>query len=49
VAQLLMDRARDRHAQLIFRKHGPVRRAAAARIAGGPVSPELAQNSIRPR
>jgi hypothetical protein len=49
VAQLLMERARDRHVQLIYRKHSAARRAATERIAGGPVGADFAQNSVRPR
>lgn len=45
VAELLMERARDRHAQLVDRKHGTVRKATAP--VGGRAGVDLAQNSVR--
>lgn len=46
VAELLMERARDRHVQFVQRKHGAVRKAAV-RAGGGGVGADLAQNSVR--
>jgi hypothetical protein len=43
VAELLMERARDRHVQLVERKRSTVRRASG----NSAVSPDLAQNSVR--
>jgi hypothetical protein len=43
VAQLLMERARDRHVQFVYRKHNAVRRAAVDGRGGA----DLAQNSVR--
>jgi hypothetical protein len=44
VAQLLMERARDRHVKFVERKHGAVRKAAAH---GGAIGADLVQNSVR--
>jgi hypothetical protein len=46
VAQLLMERARDRHVKFVERKHGVLRKAAV-RPEGGSVAVDLAQNSAR--
>ena len=46
VADLLMERARDRHVQFVERKHGALRRASA-RAGSGSVGADLAQNSAR--
>ena len=43
VAELLTERARDRHVKFVERKHGALRKAAVR----GEVGADLAQNSVR--
>jgi hypothetical protein len=47
VAELLMERGRDRHVQFVERKRGAVRRTAVRRSGSGSVGVDLAQNSVR--
>ena len=46
VAELLMERARDRHVQFVERPHGGARRASV-RAGGAAVGADLARNSLR--